>query len=83
MSKEGLCASCSNSIRCNTWAEWKCTVEKRRIYETVTKCESYVKRPKNWKEMKCHCKDCLANEKLLDELDEESEDLINGQRANH
>lgn len=65
-----LCASCSNSIRCDTWAEWKCSVKKRRIYEVLTKCESYIKRPKNFKEMRCGCKDCLQNESLAEELEE-------------
>lgn len=77
MAKEGLCSSCSNSIRCDTWAEWKCTKRAIRFssygYSMPAKCSDYVKRPKNWKEMKCQCEDCLKNESLTEEL-EESED---------
>lgn len=68
-----LCGSCSQAIRCYTWGEWRCSVQKRRVYETVTKCDDFVKRPKNWKEMRCQCKDCLRNESLAEELEEESE----------
>lgn len=68
---EDLCPSCTNSIRCNTWAEWKCKKHEKRIYgyKTITKCKFYVKRPKNFKEPKCQCEDCLNNELLLDEED--------------
>lgn len=68
-----LCATCSNSIRCHTWGEYRCSVKKRRVYETVTKCDSYAKRPKNWKEIPCRCESCLRNEALAEELEEESE----------
>lgn len=73
MANESLCASCSNSIRCDTWTEWRCSTKKRRIYETVTKCSDYAKRPKNFKQMRCHCKDCLENESLIEQLEEEQE----------
>lgn len=69
-----LCASCSNSIRCYTWSEWKCTTQKRRVYETVMKCDDYKKRGKDFKESRCQCDDCLRNEALAEELEEESED---------
>lgn len=68
-----LCASCSNSLRCYTWGEYRCSAKKRRVYETVAKCDDYIKRPKNWKEMRCQCDDCLRNEALAEELEEESE----------
>lgn len=77
MANDGLCSSCSASIFCPTWAEWKCTKRAIRFtsygYSMPTKCNDYVKRPKNWKEMKCLCDDCLNNESLAEEL-EESED---------
>lgn len=69
-----LCASCSNSIRCYTWGEYRCSVTTRRVYETVTKCDDYVKRPKDWKEIRCGCESCLRNEALAEELEEESEE---------
>lgn len=68
-----LCGSCSSGIWCGTWGQWKCSMKKRRIYETLTKCDSFAKKPKNWKEMRCQCKDCLRNESLAEELEEESE----------
>lgn len=60
----GLCPSCTNSIRCNTWAEWKCKVQERRIYgyKTMTECKSYKKRPKDFEEPKCQCEDCFEND---------------------
>lgn len=72
MSKESLCSSCSNAIFCNTWTEWKCLVKKKRIYdyEDMLVCKSYNKKPNHWKEVKCRCKFCLANEGLIDELEE-------------
>ena len=66
----GLCPSCENSIWCPTWAEWKCKVESKRIYSAVTKCDSYKKRGKDFKEPKCQCEDCLKNEVLWDEEEE-------------
>ena len=69
MTNEGLCSSCSNSIWCPTWAEWKCKVFEKRIYDyaTMTSCGNYVKRDKNFKESECKCKSCLENETLKDE----------------
>ena len=56
-----LCPTCVNSIFCPTWAEQKCKVKGQRIYnhETLTECESYKKRPKDFKDPKCRCEDCL------------------------
>lgn len=63
---EGLCPSCTNAIRCETWAEWKCTAQKKRIYgyKTMSSCKFYKKRPKDFKEPKCQCEDCLKNVEL-------------------
>lgn len=69
---EGLCTKCANSIFCPTWAEYKCTVLKRRIYDykTLEFCKEYKKRDKNFKESICQCKDCLDNELIIDEQEE-------------
>ena len=67
---EHLCASCSESIWCPTWAEWKCKLKKRRIYSDspfATTCSDRKKRGKDFKESKCQCEDCLKNEKLYPE----------------
>lgn len=76
MAKEALCASCSNSIFCRSWGQYKCTEMKVSfsVYgrPLPTKCSNYVKRPKNFTEMKCGCKTCQVNEGLYD-LDEEQE----------
>ena len=74
MVKQNLCASCSHSIFCPTWAEWKCRVKERRIHFSITtskQCPDYEKRDKNFKESKCQCKDCLQNESLWDEQNED------------
>lgn len=70
---KSLCPNCSNSIKCPTWAEVKCTAKKRRIYgwKEMTECKEYKKRPAGWKEMPCRCEDCLKNEKLSEEVEEE------------
>jgi hypothetical protein len=70
MSEEkSLCPTCTSSVMCNTWGEVKCKVHKRRIYgyKTMTACGSYKKRPKDFKEPKCQCKDCLKNATLVEE----------------
>lgn len=69
---KGLCATCTNGIRCPTWAEWRCKAKEKRIYnaDKLTKCESYKKRDKNFKEPKCQCRSCLENEKLWEYYDE-------------
>ena len=69
----GLCPTCINSIHCDTWAEWKCKVKERRIYDykAIKKCESYKKRDKNFKEPKCQCEDCLKNESLFEYEEED------------
>ena len=59
-----LCKSCTNSIPCQTWAETKCKAFNIRIYSVINKCESYNKRPKDFKEPKCQCESCLKNAKL-------------------
>lgn len=71
MADEGLCSSCSNSIWCDTWGEYRCSVLEKRIYnyKELTKCDNYVKRSKDWKEPRCQCRSCLVNEKLLDDLE--------------
>ena len=63
-----LCATCTMSIWCPTWTEWKCRVKEKRIYnfKTLTECESYKKRDKNFKESKCQCENCLENELIYD-----------------
>lgn len=70
---KSLCPTCSNSIRCETYGEYKCTAKKHRIYgwKEMTECKEYKKRPKGWKEMPCQCKDCLANDKLSEEIEED------------
>lgn len=77
MAKESLCASCSMSLWCPTWAERKCMKRKIRFstygHFQPVECPDYKKRDKNFKESRCQCDDCLKNESLLDELEEESE----------
>lgn len=61
----GQCPTCSNSIRCYTWGEWKCVEQKRRyIHNGPVECADYKKRPAGWKEMRCRCEDCLRNEEF-------------------
>ena len=66
---EGLCPTCVNSIRCPTWAEWKCKVKEKRIYDykSIKRCESYKKRDANFEEPRCQCENCLKNELLFDD----------------
>ena len=65
---ECLCASCVQSIYCDTWSEWKCKAKEKRIYnyKTVASCDNYKKRDKNFKEPKCQCENCLENELISD-----------------
>ena len=64
-----LCATCTMSIWCPTWTEWRCRGKEKRIYnfKTLTECESYKKRDKNFKEPKCHCKDCIENDIVMED----------------
>ena len=68
---ECLCASCTQSIYCDTWGEWKCKAKEKRIYNyktvTITNCEYYKKRDKNFKEPKCQCENCLENELTMED----------------
>ena len=63
---KGLCYTCVNSVRCPTWAEWKCLAQKRRVYEyaEMTSCADFKKRGKDFKDRKCQCEDCLKNDSL-------------------
>lgn len=74
MTDKCLCSSCVNSIWCPTWAEWKCKNFEKRIYELISKCNGYKKRDKNFKEPECRCKDCLKNEMLWDEKEDNLND---------
>lgn len=67
-----LCGSCVNSIRCETWGEWKCVAKELRIYDPVIYCKDYKKRGKDFKEPKCQCEDCLKNDLLAEEETEDA-----------
>lgn len=56
-----LCPTCVNSVYCDVWAEIKCKVRAARIYESMTECEFYEKRKKDFKEPLCRCEDCLKH----------------------
>ena len=63
--QEKSCMDCKNSIFCNTFGEFKCTVKQRRIYEPendARDCPDFEKerRGKNEEEPKCHCKHCMS-----------------------
>lgn len=73
MSADTLCSSCALSIWCPTWTEWRCRKYEKRIYSKLTTCPEYKVRPKGFKEPMCQCEDCLKNELILDEMDEEKE----------
>jgi hypothetical protein len=65
-----LCSSCSASIWCETWAEYKCTIKGRHITGRKTTCASYKKRPSNWKAIPCGCADCQKNPEAINPEDE-------------
>lgn len=71
--EKAMCPTCSNSILCKTWAEYKCKKLERRIYGymKLTECKYYKKREKDFKESPCRCEDCLKNELLASEYLEE------------
>lgn len=62
-----LCVSCANSIFCETWGEWKCRDLEIRIRGSLVECGSYKKRPRDFKESKCQCEDCLNNAALYED----------------
>ena len=69
-----LCPKCDKSIRCDTWAEYKCEILEKRIYgykqlTDPAQCKFYRKRGKDFKEPKCQCEDCLKSERLAEELE--------------
>lgn len=72
---ESLCKSCTNSIFCKTWAEYKCIVIGKRMYDykSITKCNQYKKRSKDFKECNCQCEDCLNNSIIFEEELEKKE----------
>ena len=76
MADKSLCSSCVNSIWCPTWAEWKCKSFEKRIREpaNLKTCTSYKKRDKNFKDPECRCDDCLKNEMLWDEKEDNLND---------
>lgn len=69
---KSMCANCENSIRCETWAEWRCKVYEKRMYNhrSLTHCPAYKQRGKDFKEPKCQCEDCLKNSELTGESEE-------------
>lgn len=65
----GLCPTCEKSIRCDTWAEWKCLVQKSRYHHNgPMECADFKKRSKDFKAARCQCEDCLKNESLSAEF---------------
>lgn len=75
MATTGLCPTCIHSCWCPTWAEYRCFAKEIRLSEygipQPTECSEYKKREKDFKEPKCQCEDCLDNEKLWNECDDE------------
>lgn len=66
---EGLCPSCMNSRRCETWAEWKCLTKERYYrYAGPKECESYKKAPAVFNRPQCQCEDCLRRGKLEEDI---------------
>lgn len=61
-----LCKSCTEGIHCPTWGETKCKSFNIRIYSVINKCDSYKKRPKDFKEPKCQCESCEKNDSLTE-----------------
>ena len=55
-----LCSTCTNSILCATWGEYKCMVTKGRVHGDISACSDYKRRDKNFKEPKCQCEDCMS-----------------------
>lgn len=74
MATTGLCPTCIHSVWCPTWAEWKCTVKSKRIpvLSRVKVCSDFKKRDKDFEEPKCQCKNCLENDILWNEENEEN-----------
>lgn len=68
---KSLCPSCASAIFCPTWGQFKCRTKKRYITGCKTICGSYKKRPKDFKEPRCQCEDCLKNEALMENMEEE------------
>ena len=63
--QEKSCMGCKKSVWCSTWAEFKCTVKQRRIYEPendARDCSDFEKerRGKSEEEPKCRCKHCMS-----------------------
>lgn len=68
----GKCPTCTMSIRCPTWGELKCVVRKRwLVHNGPAECPDYKQRGKDFKEPRCQCEDCLKNDLLAEEYDEE------------
>ena len=56
------CLNCAHSIWCDSWAEYKCTINIRRIYDPAgdaLRCGDF-KKDRNTEKPKCQCKTCLA-----------------------
>lgn len=54
------CTTCTHSIWCPTWAEWKCVTRKKRYDKPVEDCADYKKRGSTDEMKPCQCADCLA-----------------------
>ena len=52
--------SCTNSIFCPTWAEWKCIEHKEMIRDEsiCDDCKSFKKRSKDNIMSECYCETC-------------------------
>lgn len=61
------CFNCENTIYCDTFAEVKCTVKKRRVNDSkreALRCRDYKKDTREEdKKPKCQCKHCLSRGK--------------------
>lgn len=76
MSTDNLCANCVHSLWCPVWTELKCTkhdvVFSSYGRSTPDECADFKKRGKDFKERLCHCDDCMDNESLVEQREEEA-----------
>ena len=67
--------SCTNSILCPIWTEWKCIEHKETIRDEsiCDNCEFFKKRSKDDSIPECHCETCKSQSK--DNVEENREEF--------
>ena len=65
---KNMCKTCTHSIFCPTWGEYKCVLYTRKFITGLVGCKDYAARGKEFEEKPCQCETCLERSNEEDDV---------------